>query len=137
VLLGALSLALTLVTTPSRGEPLSATARPHAIKLLINGKSWPLDLLTGGDAYDPVRARTLRVEARWTPNARGTGYYVVVSTAEPLAKVLARCTTGTSCLVPKRLSILVGQEMTLNVKVIRASTKKVVTAYKACIVRRA
>jgi len=135
VLLGALSLALTLATAPSRGETLSTTARPHNVKLFINGNRQPL-LATGADEYKPFRARTLNVEARWTTNARGSGHYVVVTQGEPLGRTLARCTTGTSCKVRTPLPLAVGQEMTLSVKVLKKSNGRIVTTAKACLVGR-
>jgi len=133
VLLGTLSLALTLATTPSQSKPLSTSARPHAVRLLINGKSWPLEALTTY-RYRPFHATTLRVEARWLTNARGTGYHVVVGIGETQVRTLARCTSGTSCRVPQRLQLPVGKEMTLQVRILKTSSKKVVTGYKACLI---
>src|ERR1041385_3238551 len=96
--------ALTAAVAPSDGGPLARrAARPHNLKLLINGKRLAITPLTSSaDNYVGTPAGKLRVEARWTTDARGTGYYIVISTTEPLLKEWARCSTGTSCLVSKR-----------------------------------
>jgi hypothetical protein len=119
--------------TPSRGGVRATAPRPHNVKLLINGKRWHLDTLNGGDNYIDIRARKLRVEARWQTDARGTGYYVLISTSEPVSKDLARCSSGTSCLVPKRVPIAFNQEMTLTVKVLKRPSDMVAAAFKACL----
>jgi hypothetical protein len=137
-LVGALSLTLALAITPSgqsRAAPTVSptTLRPHAIKLILNGKRWPLESLTGSDTYLGIRAGKLRVEARWQTNARGTGYYVQIANGVPLGRELVRCSKGTSCVVPNGVLILPNHELTLTVKVLRTRGNKVVAAYKACL----
>jgi hypothetical protein len=130
--LGALALALTLAVAPSQAKPQSTSARPHALKMLINGKRWPLEALTT-DKYRPIKAGTLRVEARWLTNARGTGYHVAILLGDTLSRTLVRCKSGTSCVVPGGVKLPVGQEMTLQVKILKTSSNRVVTGYKACL----
>jgi len=134
--LGALSLTLTLATAPSQGEPLSTSARPHGLKLLINGKNWPLEALSTY-RYRPFSAGALRVKAQWTTDARGTGYHVVVALGETRARPLVRCKSGISCVVPNRLTLPVGREMTLQVKILKTSNNRLLTGYKACLIGRA
>jgi hypothetical protein len=153
-LVAATFLAVAPAITTSRGEPLvagtqrqpgahvtagktstvwPARLRPHALKLLINGRRWPLTPLNGGDDYSDIRAGRLRVEARWLTDARGTGYHVAVSTTEPFNRVYRRCFTGTSCLVVGKLRIRVNQEMSVTVRVLRTGSNKLVEGFKACL----
>jgi hypothetical protein len=127
--------ALALTVTPIRGAPLGlGVERPHNLKLLINGKRLPITRLTDTtDNYADIRAGRLRVEARWATNARGTGYHVQISTTEPQARDYARCSTGTSCLVGSRVPILVGQEMSWSVKILKTRTNKLVAGFKVCL----
>jgi hypothetical protein len=102
---------------------------------LFNGKRLPITPLMGGtDNYVNIRTGRLRVEARWTTNARGTGYRVQISTTEPQARDYASCSTGTSCLVGIRVPIVVGQEMSWSVKILKTRTNKVVAGFKVCLV---
>ncbi len=137
-MVGALSLTLALATAPSgQSRPariVSPSAlRPHALKLLLNGKRWPLELLSGPDNYVGIPSGKLRVEARWQTDARGTGYYVQIATGEPLVRELARCSRGTSCVVPKTVPITKSQELTFTVKVVKTRGNKVVAGYRACL----
>jgi hypothetical protein len=133
---GALVVTIALAVTPS-AHPFGSggeVSRPHALKLLINGKNWPLNTLNGSDDYLPIRAGRLRVQARWRTDARGTGYYVLISSTEPVNRNYARCFTGTSCLVPRRVPISVNQEMTLTVKVLTTNRNRLVAGFKACLI---
>jgi hypothetical protein len=138
-LTGASLVVLALSVTPIRGEPLAPRVdRPHDLKLLVNGKRLPITPLMGGtDKYTEIPAGRLRVEARWTTNARGTGYRVQISTTEPQARDYASCSTGTSCLVAIRVPILVGQEMSWSVKILKTRTNKLVAGFKVCVYGRA
>ena len=115
----------------------TAPPRPHAFKFLVNGKSLPTSPLNAGDSYIPVRARKIEVETQWTTDAGGTGYYVVVSTVAPKEKEYARCSTGTSCLVPTMVPLKVGQEMSWNVKVLTTRGDKVASAFQVCAIGKA
>jgi hypothetical protein len=128
--------ALAPAVTPVHGESLGlAVDRPHNLKLLINGKRLAITRLNATtDNYVPIRARSLRVEARWTTNARGTGYRVQISTTEPQARDYASCSTGTSCLVGITVPILVGQEMSWSVKILKTRTNKLLSGFKVCLV---
>ncbi len=132
----ALSLMLAIAQSGQSRSVRSAAPeiiRPHALKLLINGKRWPLESLTGADNYVGIPAGKLRVEARWTSDARGTGYYVKISMGEPLARELVRCTRGTTCVVPTRVPIKVNQEVTFTVKVLKTRGDRVVAGFRACL----
>ncbi len=115
----------------------AAPPRPHALELLVNGKSMPVIPLDGGDEYIDIPAGKLQVEAQWTTDARDTGYVVVISTAEPQDRVYARCSTGTSCLVPVKVPILVDQEVSWVVEVLTTRGGKVVTGGRVCLDGRA
>ncbi len=137
-MVGAVCLTFALTTAPSgQSRPtriVSPSAlRPHALKLLLNGKRWPLEALTGSDTYVGIHSGNLRVEARWQTDARGTGHFVQIGIGEPLVRELARCSRGTSCVVPKRVLILKSQELTLTVRVRTTRGNRVVAAYKACL----
>jgi hypothetical protein len=110
--------------------------RPKSLKLLFNGKSLPTEPLVGGaDNYRDIPAGKTRIEARWTNDARG--YDVVISMIEPAAKIYASCAAGTSCLVPQRVTILVDQETSWSVRLLRKGSHKLVTGFKVCLVGRA
>ena len=127
-------LTLAPAVTTSLGEPLGLrTERPHALKVLINGKRWALTPLNGSDTYANIRAARLRVEARWLTDARGTGYYVAISTTEPLKRVYARCFAGTSCLVANKLRIRANQEMSVVVRILKTRSNKLVAGFKVCL----
>jgi hypothetical protein len=111
----------------------AAPPRPHALKLLVNGKNPPTTPLDGDD-YNDIPAGKLQVEARWTTDARDTGYYLTISIGD---RVYARCSTGTSCLVPAKVAILVDQEISWTVKLLTTRGDKVVTGFKVCLDGRA
>jgi len=98
-----------LIAAPAHSAGVSA--KPYALKLLINGHRLPITQFGGPDRYTPVKAIKLRVVARWKSSLSGTGYKVVISTREPTVRTYRTCSTGTSCLVRKRVPILRGQEM--------------------------
>jgi hypothetical protein len=91
----------------------------------------PLD--NGEDTYLPIRSGKLDVEARWTKDARRSGYSVVVSTTEPVTRDYAICSTGTSCVVRKRVAILPNQEMSWTVKVVTTKGKRLVMGVRVCL----
>jgi hypothetical protein len=125
--------ALTLGVAPSLGRPL-APPRPHALILLINGKRLPITPLTGGtDKYAEITEGPLRVQAKWTTDARNTGYYILVSTTEPQARDYLRCLAGTSCVVPQKVSVLRNQEMSWSVKILTTRGNKLVSGFKVCV----
>lgn len=109
-----------------------APPRPRAVKLLINGKRLPITPLEStADDYIDIPAGKLRVEAVWTTDARGTGYQVAISNSQP--PVDERCSSGTSCLVPAKVPILIGQEMTWVVKILTTRGQKLVTGFRVCL----
>ena len=127
---------------PSRRAPGCDADGPvdtaHNIKVLINGKRFAIAALVGGaDNYLPINAGRLRVEARWQGNARGSGYYVVISTTEPQRRDYKTCSAGTSCLVSQKAQILAGQEMTWTVRIIKTQGKRLAAGFKVCLVGRA
>ena len=79
----------------------AAPPRPQAIKLFVNGETPPTTPLTDDD-YSKFPAGPLQVEAKWTTDASGTGYYVKISADN---RVYARCSTGTSCRVPGKVPL--------------------------------
>jgi len=110
-----------------------APSRPHALKLLVNGKIPPTTPLDGED-YSDMRAGRMNVEARWATDARATGYYMTISIGD---RVYARCSTGTSCLVPTKLKLVVDQEVSWTVKLLTTRGDKVVGGFKVCLAGRA
>jgi hypothetical protein len=137
-LAGASFVALAAVA-PVQGEPRALGAqRPHNLKLLFNGKRLAMTSLTSStDNYVSVPDRRLRVEARWTTDARGTGYRVVISTTEPQLRQYASCSTGTSCIVSKRVALLAGQEMSWSVTILKIRGNNLVGGFKVCLIGRA
>src|SRR6266568_9406013 len=92
-------------------QSASVVTKPHALKLLINGKRLPITPFSGPDRYNPIKAGRLRVLAKWQGSLTGTGYKVVISTTKPAVRTYRTCSTGTSCLVLKRAAIANGAEM--------------------------
>jgi hypothetical protein len=114
--------------------PLAAAPkRPYAIKLLVNGKPYKLVPLSGSDVYIPIRPGRLRVEARWTGDLAGTGYYVRIGASESLEGVLGRCFSGTSCVVTKPVPLGAGQELSLTAKILVLKNAKVVEGGRVCL----
>lgn len=77
------------------------------------------------------------MQARWLGNLQGTGYKVVISTNEPTARTYRTCTTGTSCLVPKLVSIAHGQEMSWTVRIIKVQqhVTTILGGFMVCLAR--
>jgi hypothetical protein len=121
--------------------PASATlaTKPHALKLLINGKQLPITPFAGPDRYNPIKASKLRVEARWKGSLNHTGYKVVITTTEPHARTWRTCSTGTSCLVGTRVPIQNGEEMSWTVRImkIQPHLKQILAGFMVCLVRHA
>jgi hypothetical protein len=76
----------------------------------------------------------MQAEARWATDARGTGYYVTVSIGD---RLYARCSTGTSCPVVKKVPLPVDQEVSWTVKMLTTRGDKVVGGFKVCLAGRA
>jgi hypothetical protein len=133
-LVGAVLLALGWAAAPSRGEASRALVRPHALKLLINGRQLPITPFQGPDRYTPISTGKLRVEARWTGEARGSGYYVHVYTTEPAIRNFRTCFAGTSCLVRQSVPISAGEEMSWTVKIERLKDHALVSGFMVCLV---
>ena len=110
-----------------------APPRPHALELVVNGMTPPTTPLNGED-YSDIPAGKMEVAARWTTDARDTGYYVVISVGD---RVYARCSTGTSCVVPEKVPILVDQEVSWVIKLLTDRGNKVVGGFKVCLAGRA
>jgi len=111
--------------------------QPHAFQFFVNGKRMKVNPSGGVDVYLPVPAGRLRVEARWTTDARSTPYSVVLSMTEPQKATYATCTAGTSCRVPKLVPIGKDQEMSWQIAVVTKNGRQVATAYQVCLVGRA
>jgi hypothetical protein len=117
----------------------AGAAKPHALKLLINGKKLPITRFGGTDIYNPIKASTLRVVARWTGSLTGTGYRVQISTTEPMQRTWRTCKTGTSCAVRQLVPIHKGQEFSWTVRMVyvKPHLYRVVAGFMVCLVRNA
>ena len=60
------------IAAPAHSAGVST--KPHALKLLINGKQLRITQFNGTDYYNPIKASTLHVAARWKGSLSGTGY---------------------------------------------------------------
>ena len=115
-LLAALSAAFA-IAVPAHSA--TASTKPHALKLLINGKQLRITPFNGADHYNPIKASKVKtVATRWKGSLTGTGYQVVISTTEPSVRTWQTCKTGTSCVVPKAVPILNGQEFSWTVRIL-------------------
>ncbi len=83
----------------------AAPPHPQSITLSVNGKT-PPSVPLSGDHYSEFPAGPMQVEATWNTDARDTGYYVTIAIDD---KVYARCSSGTSCSVPKQVPPPAGQ----------------------------
>src|SRR4029079_18270751 len=110
----------------------TAAVRPHNLKLLINGKRWPITALDGVVRYTDIRAGPQQVGARWTGDARNSGYHVAISTTEP-TRVYRRCFTGTSCVLPRRVYVGSGQEMHWVATIVKTRTLTVASGFRVCL----
>jgi hypothetical protein len=106
-----------------------APPRPQAITFLVNGKAPPRTPFTR-DHYSDFESGPMQVEAKWTTDARDTGYYVRISVDN---KVYARCSTGTSCRVAKRLPLGVGDEISWTLELLTTKGNKVAGGFKVCL----
>lgn len=107
----------------------TAPPRPESIKLLVNGKT-PPSLPLNADHYSDFPAGPMQVEAKWTTDARGPGYYVKIS--DDFA-VTARCSVGTSGRVPKKVPLKVGQGDSWVLQLMTAQGDKVAGGFKTCV----
>ena len=115
----------------------AGTTRPHAITLFIDGNKQRLVPIVGGsDNYFDFRQPWMIVEAKWAGEARGSGYFIRISTTEPQKKVYAACFSGTRCLVPGKVPVLIDEEMSWSVEVVKSATHEVVWGSKVCLVGR-
>jgi hypothetical protein len=123
------------VAAPAHSAAVST--KPHALKLLINGKQLRITPFNGPDYYDPIKTSTLRVAARWTGSLTGTGYKVVISTTEPSTRTWRTCSTGTSCSVSKAVPILKGQEFSWTVRILKKKGRvtTIVGCFMVCLDR--
>jgi hypothetical protein len=106
-----------------------APPRPQSIKLFVNGKT-PPSVSLEGDHYSDFQAGPMQAEAKWTTDARGTGYYVTISVEN---KVYARCSTGTTCRVPKRLPLPAGNEVSWTLQLMTTRGNKIADGFKVCL----
>jgi hypothetical protein len=116
-----------------------ATAQPHALKLLMNGKQLPITPFAGPDHYNAVSFSKVRVVARWKGSLTGTGYKVQISTTEPTVRTWRTCSKGTSCAIAKQIAIVNGEQMSWIVRVekTRHHYVKVVGGFMVCLARHA
>jgi hypothetical protein len=109
----------------------AAPARPKAIKLFVNGKTPPRTPLED-DEYHDFPAGPMQVVAKWTTDARDTGYYVKISNADE-GRVYARCSTGTSCQVPVTVPLGANEELSWQVELLTTQGNKVASGFKVCL----
>jgi hypothetical protein len=106
--------------------------RPRDIVLLINGKKLPITALGDEtDEYHKIPVAPQQVKALWKTDAGGTGYQVAISHGE--ATPDQTCSTGTSCIVPKKVPIGAGEEMEWQLELLTAKGKKLVSGFKVCV----
>ena len=115
---------------PDSGDAGTRLVKPNGLMLLINGKRQATTPLNGSDKYVHISPGNLRVEARWTTNARNTGYHVAISTS---TRVYRRCFVGTSCLLPAKVFIGPNQELTWTVKLLKTKTLAVAGGFRVCL----
>jgi hypothetical protein len=104
-------------------------SRPEAITLFVNGKT-PKTTPLSQDNYSDFPAGAMRVEAKWTTDARGTGYYVRISDD---AGISATCSAGTSCRIPKAVPLAVGQEDSWTLELLTKRGNKIAGGFKVCL----
>jgi hypothetical protein len=107
----------------------AAPPRPTGITLFVNGKTPPSVPLTG-DHYNNVPAGPMQVEAKWTTDARNTGYYLTITDD---SGVSARCSVGTLCRIPKAVSLGPGAEDSWQVELLTTRGDKVAEGFKVCL----
>jgi hypothetical protein len=120
----------------SFGNGLDQAARSQ---VLINGKRLPITPFSGPDRYNPITASKVRTVAKWKGSLTGTGYQIQISTTEPTVKIWKTCKTGTSCVVPKAVPILNGEEMSWTVRMMvkKPHLVKVIAGFTVCLARHA
>jgi hypothetical protein len=135
-LIGALCASSVLLATPAHS---ATTAKPHALKLLINGKQLPITPFTGPDHYNPITASKLRVKATWKGSLTGSGYKVQITTTWPTVHTWKTCSTGTSCVVPQSIGILNDEQMSWSVRLMISKPHfiKIVSGFMVCLARHA
>ena len=123
------------IAAPAHSAAVST--KPQALKLLINGKQLRITQFNGADYYNPIKASTLHVTARWKGSLSGTGYKVVISTTEPSVRTWRTCSTGTSCPVNKSVPILKGQEFSWTVRILKKKGRvlTIVGGFMVCLAR--
>jgi hypothetical protein len=133
-LIAALCVSAVLHATPAHS---AATAQPHSLKLLINGKQLPITPFTGPDHYNAITASKLRVQAKWQGSLTGSGYKIVISTTEPTLKTWKSCSTGTSCLVAGQVPILNREQMswTIRLMISKYHFIKILSGFMVCLAR--
>jgi hypothetical protein len=114
----------------------AAVTKPHALKLLINGKQLRITAFGGTDYYNPIKASKLRVIAKWKGSLTG-GYKVQITTTEPHAKVWRTCSSGTSCAVRQQVPMFKGEQMSWTVRLLikKPHFVKVVAGFMVCLAR--
>lgn len=123
------------IAAPAHSAAVST--RPHALKMLINGKRLPITPFNGPDLYNPITASKVRAAAKWTGSLTGTGYKVVISTTEPTVHTWRTCSTGTSCVVKKALPIANGEEMSWTVRMMKVKPHLhvIIAGFMVCLAR--
>jgi hypothetical protein len=107
----------------------TAPPRPRSIRLFVNGKTPPSVPLTA-DHYSDFPAGPMQAEAKWTSDARGSGYYLTISDDYGLR---ARCSAGTSCRVAKPVPLPAGAEDSWTVELLTTKGDKVADGFKVCV----
>jgi hypothetical protein len=107
----------------------SSPPRPRAIKLFVNGKT-PRTVSLSEDNYGPFPSGPMQVEAKWLTDASGTGYYVTISIAN---EIYASCSSGTTCSVPKQVTLPPGTEVSWTVQLMTKKGNKVAGGFKVCL----
>jgi hypothetical protein len=122
------------IAAPARSAAVST--KPRALKLLINGKQRPITLFGSQDHYTPIKAKKLRVVARWKGSLTGSGYRIQITTSDPVTRTWRLCTTGTSCSVRQQPTILKNQQYSWLVRVVRGKRPRVtiVNGFMVCLI---
>jgi len=107
----------------------TAPPRPRDITLFVNGKT-PPSVSLSQDHYSEFPSSPMQVEAKWTTDLRGTGYYLTISDDYGPR---ARCSVGTSCRVPKKVPLPVGAEDSWTVELLTTKGDKIADGFKVCV----
>jgi hypothetical protein len=124
-----------LLATSAHSAPVSA--KPHALKLLINGKQLPVTSFGGPDRYNPIKSSKLSVTARWKGSLSGTGYKVQIQSTEPTVRNWRTCSTGTSCVVKQKVPLANGEQMSWTVRLLikKPHFVKLLSGFMVCLAR--